>query len=420
MKKIEIGTPVKKPMFILKQIVRLVSWVLTRGKKVTWKYENCENVDFNEPYVIISTHASLIDFAWIYKLTKPKQTAYIASVEEFIGREWLLRNISAFPKKKHTKDIQVVKNSFRAVKTLKLPLTIFPEAKFSFVGIREKIDPIAISKMVKKLEVPIIVFYTYGDLLYEPQWDKKHYRDNPFELIVKCIVTKDEIANISVEDLADRIDKAYQYDEYEWLYQNNHKITSEYRANNIHRILYKCPHCGSDYSMRSKLTNFWCENCKVNYHMDERCRIASTNAETKFVRVQDWWKWEREEVKKEVLSGKYHYETMVRIEHLDNSHTGYRDLGFVKFVHDMDGIHLNGTLKDGSEFSYHTAPHETPSVHIDYNYHKTGIVKPGPGVCIGNKNDTWFILPQTTDDVITKIMMATEALYEKNQEEQNA
>ena len=151
--------------------------------------------------------------------------------------------------------------------------------------------------------------------------------------------------------------------------------------------------------------------------MDEYSRLHATNGETKFEHVPDWYRWERDEVRKEIEERTYHFDDIVRIEHLDNAKLGFRTLGHIKFTHDMDGIHLHGKLDDGTNFDFDNAPINTPSIHVEYNFKKKGTKIRGQAIDINTENDTWFIYPQTNDRVLTKIHLAVECLFDKASEE---
>ena len=63
-------------------------------------------------------------------------------------------------------------------------------------------------------------------------------------------------------------------------------------------------------------------------------------------------------------------------------------------------------------FDFDNPCSNTPSIHIDYNYKKRGTVEAGQALDINNLTSTWFIFPETKNDVITKIHFAVEALYD--------
>ena len=400
---------IKKPLWYLRPIIIVGSIIFTIFRKIKINKINCENLKW--PYIIFASHASFLDFPMNASMTFPHHTNYISSNEEFIAREWLFYGAGCFPKRKFTKDITVVKNVLRITKKLKNGVTVYPEARYSLIGINERIDN-SLGKMVKAAKVPAVVMITHGNFIHQPQWRKQYKMSNPNEIDFKCVATQEEVEVLSAEEIRKRIEEAFVYDDYQWQLDNKIEIKSKHRAHNIHKVLYKCPHCGKDYSMRSEGTKLWCKDCGATYEMNVYGQLICQTGEGKFTHAPDWYRWEREEVIKEVENGTYYFEDEVRIEHLDNYQVGFRELGNVKFVHDMNGIHLHGTLKNGEEFSFDNAPENTPSIHIDYDYKKRGTVKRGQTIDINTLTDTWFIFPKTQDDVITKIHFAVEALYD--------
>jgi protein-arginine kinase activator protein McsA len=236
--------------------------------------------------------------------------------------------------------------------------------------------------------------------------------NNPHEAIFKCVATQEEVETLSAEEIQARIEEAFVYDDYKWQLDNKIKIKSKHRAQNIHKVLYKCPHCNKDYTMRSEGSKLYCAECGATYEMNEYGQLICQSGEGKFTHAPDWYRWEREEVKKEVLAGSYYFEDVVRIEHLDNYQVGYNPIGNIRFVHDMNGLHLHGILDNGEEFNFDSNPENTPSIHIDYDYKKRGTKKRGQALDINTIHDTWFIFPQTKNEVVTKIHFAVEALYD--------
>jgi len=402
---------VKKPLWFLRIVIVLGSFVFLFFRKIKIRKINCKGLKW--PYMIFASHASFLDFPMNAWMTFPHHVNYIASNEEFVGREWLFYGIGCFPKRKFTKDITVVKNTMRITKNLNNSVAIYPEARYSLVGINERIDN-SLGKLVKSANVPCVVMITYGNFLHQPQWRKKHKMLIPHEIIFECVATKEEVESLSAEEIQERIEKAFIYDEYRWQLENKVKIKSKYRAQNLHKVLYKCPHCGHDYSMQSDKMKIWCKDCGATYEINEYGQLICQTGKPKFTHIPDWYKWERDEVIKEVNSGTYYFEDDVRIEHLVNYQVGYRELGTIKFVHDMNGLHLHGTLLNGDTFDFDNDPINTPSIHIDYDYKKRGTKERGQAIDINTKEDTWFIFPKTNNEVITKIHFAVEALYDLN------
>ena len=178
-KKIKIRK-IKKPLWYLKPVIVIGSIFFTIFKKIKIKKINCDNLEW--PYIIFASHASFMDFPMNANITFPHHANYISSNEEFIGREWLFYGAGCFPKRKFTQDMVVVKNVLRITKQLKNSVTIYPEARYSLIGINERIDD-TLGKLVKAANVAAVVMITNGNFIHQPQWRKKYKMNNPHEII---------------------------------------------------------------------------------------------------------------------------------------------------------------------------------------------------------------------------------------------
>ena len=154
-------------------------------------------------------------------------------------------------------------------------------------------------------------------LIYNPKHILKKFKDD------KQIVTREEVLTLSADEIQKRIEENFVYDEYAWQLENKVEITSKARANNIHKILYQCPHCKKEFTTYSKGTKIWCQDCGKVWEMDTLGRLHCENGEDIFTSPVDWYKWERANVREQVRNGSYHFEDEVRLEHLDNSRYGF-------------------------------------------------------------------------------------------------
>ena len=288
---------IKKPLWYLRPVIIVGSLFFTMFRKIKVKKINCENLKW--PYIIFASHASFLDFPMNASITFPHHTNYIASNEEFVGREWLFYGAGCFPKRKFTQDITVVKNVLRITKKLKNSVTVYPEARYSLIGINERIDN-TLGKLVKAAKVPAVVLITNGNFIHQPQWRKKYKMNNPHEAIFKCVATQEEVETLSAEEIQARIEEAFVYDDYKWQLDNKVKIKSKHRAHNIHKVLYKCPHCLREDSMEGKGITINCRSCGASYELLETGFLKAKNCEEKFNHIPDWYRWQRLCVKKEL------------------------------------------------------------------------------------------------------------------------
>lgn len=408
-KKFEMNKKVFKPrwyLMIIEWIGSLYFKIIGRVKLVKTNFKS-----YKEPSLILCNHASMIDFANVILSMFPYRTCWIASIEEFNGREWLFRRIGVFPKRKFTTDLIVIKRTAELIRQRNMSVCIFPEARFSLAGINEDISP-ALGKMAKLCKCRVIVLKQQGNFVFSPQWNKHPYRFNKIIVNATEIFSAKDAIELPSEILQEKIENAFVYDDYKWANDNKIKIKCKKRAENIHKILYKCPNCNEEGKMNSKRIHLWCENCNYKWEMDEYSALHCLNGKDRFKLPSDWYRWEKEETIKEVNNGTYRYEGTCRIEKLVNAQVKFRHIGTIKMIHDINGFQFEGILDDNTPFNLVKPPLSTRSVHIEYNYKNRG-----DALDIATNEDTWFVYP--TNSCLTKFNFATEAIFDKVSKENN-
>ncbi|MBE7087321.1 MAG: hypothetical protein E7369_03375 [Clostridiales bacterium] len=357
------------------------------------------------PYLILSTHASFMDFPMILKGIFPKNTGWVMSVEEFRRGDWLMYGIGGMPKRKFDHSIVTVKHMLYMLKTLKHTVTLYPEARFSLAGINERLDG-ALGKLCKKANVPVVMCKAMGNFVNSPQWSKHPYRKIRQECELYVLVTKEETETLSAEEIQERIEKAFERDEYKWQVERNLHTKCKQRADGLYRILYKCPVCGKEFKMRSEGVNLWCDECGAKWEMDTLSRLHGVNTDKGFSHIPDWYRWEREEVRKEVESGTYHFEDDVRVEDYYSTKVGLIPVGDAHVVHDQNGFTITGTV-DGQPFNLNKSVASMYSVHIEYDF-----LNRGDAFDIATDKTTYFMFLKTAENYLTKMHFATEELYD--------
>ena len=389
------------------RIFAVITWLicgtmklLNRGKvKKTTKLPK-------PPYLLLCTHASMMDFYMLVSALKPRMPYWVSTVEEFIDKDFLFRRLGVVAKRKFSNDPKNAMLMMDVLKNRKKIFIIFPEARYSFVGIDERIDN-SLGRFAKMANVPIVYAQGHGDYLYDPQWgDHKTRKVHPITLEIGTLVDRYDIETMSAEEIQQKLYDTFSNNEEEWQRKNNIKITYKNRAVGLHRILYKCPHCGTEFEMTSSGHTLKCNHCGIEYDYLEDGHLKCLNGETKFDYPSKWYRWEKEEVKKEVESGKYHFEDEVRVEKLVGVGVGFvPQEGKYTLTHSIEnGFEIKGVDND---FEYHRSSLQSFAVHVEYNYH-------GRGACLdlATSKDTWFVYPLNKPLYLTKIHFAVECIYD--------
>jgi len=382
-----------------RQALRPLMWALCFPalKKHNLKLEKINLGGIKPPYILLQNHNAFLDFKVLTKAVYPYPTNYVIAIDGFIKREWLLRRVGGICKRKYTNDLRLVKNIKKVINNGDI-IVIYPEARYSLCGIESYI-PESIAKLVKHLKVPLVSLISHGHHINSPFYNSHPRGIKYIESTMKCLVKPDELENISSSEIYDRIKNEFKYDDYKWQKENNVIVPTDNRAIGLEKVLYKCPHCLTEYKMTSLNNTLQCSNCGATWNVSPISELESDNPI--FTHIPDWYKWEVEEVKKEIIDGSYFFKDKVRIRSLPNS-KGFIDLGIGELVHDMEGFHLT---KDDLKLTLPSK--ENYAVHIEYNY----LFKYGDCIDLNTLNDTYYCYPQRSDFSVTKISIATEVMY---------
>lgn len=371
-------------------------------KKVNFKYtqHGMEKLGKDEPCLYLMNHSSFTDLKIASTVIYPKPFNIVCTSDGFVGKEGFMRMIGCIPTKKFVTDSVLVRDMMYSVKN-NTSVLMYPEASYSFDGTATTL-PESLGKCLKLLSVPVVMIKTYGSFARDPLYNNLQLRKVDVSAEVEYVLTPEEIAEKSVEELNDILKDLFSFDNFRWQQENNIKIDEPFRADCLNRVLYKCPHCLCEGKMVGKGTKLKCENCSKTYELTEYGYMKAEDGETEFDHIPDWYKWERECVRNEITDGTYSLEADVDIYMMVNTDCVYH-VGTGKLCHTKDGFHLTGC--DG-KLDYTQKPLLSYSLYSDYYWYEIGDM-----ICIGDSNALYYCFPKGVGDVVAKTRLATEELY---------
>ena len=361
--------------------------------------------DLKPPYVMLCNHNAFLDFKVATMAIWPARANYVVAIDGFIGREELLRQVGCICKRKFTNDITLIRQLKAVIDNGDVAM-IYPEARYSLCG-TTAVLPASLGKLCKLLKVPVVTLICHGHHVNSPFWNLHDRGVKPTEAEFKLLFTPEELASSSADELNRRIIDAFQYDDFAWQKEKEIRTPYEGRAEGLHKVLYQCPHCRTEFRMSSKGTKLFCESCGKSWTMSELGELSADEGETEFSHIPDWYEWERANVRSEVENGTYSSGVLpVTVNTLPNAKKFIR-LGEGTLVHDMNGFTVRGTDADGDPFEMLKPVPSLYSCHIEYEY----LGKFGDCIDLNTLEDTWYIYPHDCDFAVTKMALATEELY---------
>lgn len=357
------------------------------------------------PYVLLCNHNAFLDFKVATRAIWPKRANYVVAIDGFIGREGLLRKVGCICKRKFTSDITMVRHLQKTIRNGDIAI-IYPEARYSLCG-TTAVLPVSLGKFCRLLGVPVVTLICHGHHVNSPFWNLHDRKVRPVEAEMKLLFTPEQLKTTPLEELNRRLVEAFQYDDFRWQKDRGIRIKYKKRAEGLHKVLYQCPSCGTEFRMRSGGEHLFCENCGKRWYLTELGELQAVNGNTEFSHIPDWYEWQRENVRREVEEGTYSSgELKVTVDTLPNARKFIR-LGEGILTHDSNGFTVRGTDSDGEPFAMDKPVPSLYSCHIEYDY----LGKHGDCVDLNTLTDTWYIYPHGNDFSVTKMALATEELY---------
>ena len=369
-----------------------------------------ERLGKREPCLYLMNHSSFIDLKIAAHILYPKPFQIICTQDGFVGKRWLMRQLGCIPKKKFVAEYSLVKDMVYALKTLHSSVLMYPEASYSFDGTSTPL-PDSLGQCLKLLKVPVVMIRTEGAFTRDPLYNGLQKRRIRVSAETEYLLSPEEIAEKSPEELNEVLRRAFTVDYFRWQQENRISVAEPYRADFLHRVLYKCPVCGSEEHMHGEGTRLTCFACGHGWELDEYGFLRDLSGQDTFTHVPDWYAWERACVQKEIADGTYRTEYDADICMLADYKSIYR-VGSGRLVHTNAGFHLTGC---GGALDYTQPPQASYSLYADYYWYEIGDM-----ICIGNSKYLYYCFPKGKPVAVAKARIATEELYRLAQAEKRA
>lgn len=398
----------KKPKnqdVILRYLLKILGRMLLIPNGFKCKKDDLKKLVKNEPCLILMNHSCFTDLMIAVSIFSPRKLSIVCTSDGFVGKERLMRGLGCVPTQKFVTDIQLVKDIIYCIKTLKSSVLMYPEASYSFDG-TATVLPESLGKLVKKLQVPVMMVSTKGAFLQDPLYNNLQKRKVKISAEVKYLISADDIENKSVDEINEIIKTEFTFDNFRYQQENNIKITESFRADYLHRVLYKCPHCLSEFTMNGSGDSIICNNCSTEYHLTETGFLECKNNVSKFSHIPDWYNWQRECVKEEIINNTYNFDSKVKIMVLKDFKNIY-DIGYGKLTHTLNGFTLHS---DDSRLEYTQSAKASYSLYSDFYWYSIGDI-----ICIGNNKMLYYCFPENSNYSVAKARLAAEELYKLKQ-----
>lgn len=391
----------KRQLAVLRPILKVACWFLLLFSRFSYEKIGMEKLKKDEPCLVLMNHSSFIDLEIVAFLMADREFHIVTTLDGFVGKAWLMRLVGCIPTKKFINDVALVRDMRYTTKELNASVVMYPEASYSFDGTATTL-PESLGKCLKLLNVPVVMIRTDGAFLRDPLYNCLQVRKVKVSATMEYVLSPEDIKAKSVEELNAILAKQFDFDNFKAQQEKGIVVKEKFRADGLHRVLYKCPHCQTEGQMYGVGTTITCKHCNNSYELTEQGFLKSLTGETLISHVPDWYRWERGCVRKELEENTYRLDIPVDIYMLVNTKCVYK-VGEGQLVHTTEGFHLTGCE---GKIDYKLKPQASYSLYSDFFWYEIGDM-----ISIGDEKIQYYCFPKNQENIAAKTRLAAEELY---------
>ncbi len=249
-------------------------------------------------YLVLANHCSNLD-PWLCGLSFKRQMYFLAGENVFrLGfLSWIVKKLWApISKVKGKSDVTAMMKLIRHLKDGH-NCSLFPEGNRSFNG-RTAPVATAIGKLAKTSGASLVTFKFEGLYFSTPRWGDLVRRGKTSGRVIN-VYTKEQLQNMSPEEITTHINEDLYEDAYETQDKNPIAYKNSKRAECIESALYICPSCNAISSIASKKHSLWCKVCGAKATYTEYGYIEG---DFKYRKISEWDEWQEQQLYKHIDS----------------------------------------------------------------------------------------------------------------------
>ena len=314
------------------------------------------------PFVVIANHQAAYDFVNLISTTSRPMTFVLSnSFYNTLPFPRILNGLGVIPKQQFQTSVSEMKK-IKAVIDNGAPLVIYPAGLMCEDGISTPI-PRATYKFLKWLGADVYVAKTSGTYFAQPKWTKG-FRPGKTQMDIYKLFEKNELKRLSVSEIKERAENALLFD----AYREQEELLVKYENNNVieglEKVLYMCPHCGSEFSIQVKdRSTIYCTECGFEETSDEFAFLHNDKGIGREIRyVSDWSRHIFERMKEHVRQNReYTISAATGIMMLDYEKHKFKEVGQGNISLSTKSVILSGTV-NGNPIELNMASTQFPSL----------------------------------------------------------
>ena len=302
--------------------------------------------DLKPPYLVVAGHCSWLDYLITSVSMYPVRMNFVGAYNFFrskllkIAFEWM----GVIPKHQFTSDVGAIRK-IRYCIGQKRVVALFPHGCLSNEGRPGGFAVFGIAKLIRLLKVPVVAIRTDGGYLTRPRWSGSS-RYGRMETKITPILSSEEIDNLSNNEIYHRVIDAIHFDDYTWQRANKVPFRSNRPAEGVEYVLYKCPGCKHEFTLRSNRNRVYCLKCGYAVRMNEYQMFEAESPDpVLFDGIDRWYDFQKAYLDEEIQIPSFELQASTELKFAEPGKYGYQHQGFGELRLTRDAIIYTGTVK---------------------------------------------------------------------------
>ncbi|MBQ7339551.1 MAG: hypothetical protein IJW43_01715 [Clostridia bacterium] len=304
---------IKKPNKLLTSIVIRVFSSMAKKRNTTFIYEDSYKEIAKKQIVYLCQHRSRDDFIYTFAGMRRSDVHALCGMQNIFQKYFytLLKHLGVIAKYLYQPDLLATKQMMQGLK-LKDSLVIFPEGIQSTSGSTHPINP-ATLKFIYKLGLPVALVKIKGSYFSKPRFSRD-FRKGKVTVTFSKLFDGEDFKKYSQDEIYAKLLEEFKYNEFDDF--KDEKVAFIGKKPNIDgldNIIYKCPHCFSEEKFKIENDQMRCTCCGFTIKMDAYYDIYPVEKDLPFKNTDEWYKWQREEIRKEVVKDDFCLKAKVQL-----------------------------------------------------------------------------------------------------------
>ncbi|MCL2201714.1 MAG: 1-acyl-sn-glycerol-3-phosphate acyltransferase [Oscillospiraceae bacterium] len=287
-RKKKFSSKVKKPNFVLYFII-IVLLIPVMKLMFRLKIDRSGYTSPDGPFVVISNHASFMDFVVSMLSVYPHRLNAVVAQKYFFYKplDWFLPSMGCIPKTLFAPDPHSVMGILSVIDRGD-NLLLFPEGRASpgggYMGIHK-----ATGKLIKKLGVTVVSCHIEGAYTCMPFW-RKGVRWGHQRAVLATLFTPEETQSLSIEEINSRIDLRLSGGDLPHPPDPLSVNIEKNLVQGLENLLYLCPKCKAEFTQATHGNTISCTACGNSASMDRFAKLHPSEGSIAPESVHLWYK----------------------------------------------------------------------------------------------------------------------------------